>query len=172
MDNIQLTQPDLKHLQPPLLMKNNRGTFSDVSDQAGAAFQKPLSARGVAVGDLNNDGFLDVAVNCNDQPAVIFQNTGGSNHWLLIELIGKSSNRDGMGAKLRLVLELGAEQHGYVSTAGSYLSSNDKRVHFGLGKDSNLRLLEITWPSGAVQRVEGIAADQILTVTEPEGKAP
>jgi hypothetical protein len=129
-----------------------------------------MTARGVAFGDLDNDGSLDVAINCNDEAAVILHNEGGrggGNHWLSIRLIGSRSNRDGIGARLRLVTEAGLEQHAFASTAGSYLSANDKKIHFGLGTARKARVLEIVWPSGVVQRMEAIAADQIITVNEP-----
>ncbi|MEX2261354.1 MAG: CRTAC1 family protein [Bryobacteraceae bacterium] len=168
MDNIELTQPSIRYLEPVLLMRNEQGRFQDVSKDSGAPFRAPIAARGVAFGDLNNDGFLDAAINCNDGPAVILRNEGGNgNHWLLVDTVGTAGNRDGIGAKLRLVSEAGLEQHAVVSTAGSYLSASDKRVHFGLGRDRAARLLEVTWPSGAVQRIEKIAADQVLTVREP-----
>jgi hypothetical protein len=171
MDNIELTQPDLRYLQPLLLMRNNKGAFVDVSKQGGPSFLKPLAARGVAVGDLNNDGLLDVAINCNDQPAVILRNESGrAGHWLSINLIGGRSNRDGMGAKIRVLSESGLEQYGYVSTAGSYVSSHDKRVHFGLGADDKALLVEVTWPSGTQQRIENVAADQVLSVNETEAR--
>ena len=85
----------------------------------------------------------------------------------MVNTVGTASNRDGAGARLRLVGEPGLEQHAMVSTAGSYLSANDKRVHFGLGADHTVRLLEVSWPSGAVQRLEAVAAGQILTAHEP-----
>jgi hypothetical protein len=85
----------------------------------------------------------------------------------LVNLIGTRSNRDGIGAKLRLVSEDGSEQYAFASTSGSYVSANDKRVHFGLGKSRKVKLLEITWPSGIVQPIESIAANQILPVREP-----
>jgi hypothetical protein len=149
-------------------MRNRRGKFEDVSKQSGPAFQLPLAARGAAFGDLNNDGSVDIAINCHDGPALLLMNQGGTgNHWLLVNTIGTLSNRDGIGARIRLVSESGAEQHAIVSTCGSYASASDKRVHFGLGQDSKVRLLEIAWPSGAVQKLEDIMADQVLTVTEP-----
>ncbi|MBI1792266.1 MAG: CRTAC1 family protein [Acidobacteria bacterium] len=169
MDNIELTQPALRYLEPLLLLRNVSGKFQDVSALAGPAFQVPLAARGVAFGDWNNDGFLDVAINCNNRPAVILQNSGaGGGHWLLVDLIGSASNRDGIGARLRLVSASGAEQHAFASAAGSYLSSSDRRVHFGLGKSTTVKLLEVTWPSGRLQRLENFPADRILTVREPE----
>lgn len=138
-----------------------------VLSQSGPTFQIPIAARGAAFGDLDNDGFIDIAINCNDGPAIILRNQGNGNHWLLVNLIGAVSNRDGIGAKLRLVTEDGSEQFAFVSTAGSYLSASDKRVHFGLGLSKKIKLLEINWPSGKVQPLESITADQILTVHEP-----
>jgi hypothetical protein len=168
MDNIQLTQPHLRYLEPPLLMRNVKGKFVDVSADSGPDLRKPRAARGVAFGDLNNDGWVDIVINCNNGPAVILENQRvGGNHWLLIDIKGTRSNRDGIGARVRLVAESGEEQYAMVSTASSYLSSNDKRVHFGLGRGRRVKLLEITWPSGKVQTLENVAADQILTVREP-----
>ncbi len=167
MDNIELTQPDVRYLEPLLLMRNEGGKFQNVSKRSGPPFEVPRAARGAAFADLDNDGFLDIVLNCNEQPAVILHNGGNGNHWLIVSTVGAKSNRDGIGAQLRLVSTSGAEQHGLVTTAGSYLSSSDKRVHFGLGPDRTVKLLEITWPSGAVQRLENVPADQVLTVKEP-----
>jgi hypothetical protein len=169
MDNIELTDPSLHYREPLLLMKNTRaGRFQDVSRESGPIFQVPLSARGAAFGDLDNDGSIDIVINCNNGRPVILRNQGNrEHHWLLVNLIGTRSNRDGIGAKLRLVSEDGSEQHAFASTSGSYVSANDKRVHFGLGKSRKVKLLEITWPSGIVQPIESIAANQILSVREP-----
>ena len=172
MDTIQLTQPSLRYLEPLLLMRNLGGRFEDVSERSGEAFRTAWAARGAAFGDLDNDGSVDVVVNSNDQRALVLRNQGGNhNHWLLVALTGAASNRDGIGAQLRLVLESGLTQHAIVSTAGSYLSASDRRVHFGLGQEKRVKLLEIFWPSGTVQRLENLAADQILNVREsaPEG---
>ena len=167
MDNIELTQPNLRHLEPCLLMRNVNGKFQDVTRQSGEALLTPRPARGVAFGDLDNDGFIDIAINCNNSPAVILHNQGGNgNHWLSIDTLGAVSNRDGIGARIRVVGDSGLTQHIMVSTASSYLSSNDKRAHFGLGKDKAARLVEIAWPSGIVQKLENVKADQILTVKE------
>ena len=168
MDNIELTEPSLRYLEPPLLLNNSANKFRNVSAQSGLIFQVPMAARGAAFGDLDNDGFIDVAINCNDGRAVILRNQGGNgNHWLLVHLIGSASNRDGIGAKLRLVTDDGRERYAFASTAGSYLSASDKRVHFGLGSSKKIQLLEITWPSGTVQRLDAIPADQILKIHEP-----
>lgn len=168
MDNIQLTQPHLRYREPPLLMRNARGRFVDVSASAGPALQKPWSARGVAFGDLNNDGWPDLVVNCNNAPPVILQNRRVSgNHWLIIDTHGTSSNRDGIGTVISVVSESGESQYAMVSTASSYLSANDKRAHFGLGRSTRAKSVELTWPSGKVQRLSDVPADQILSVREP-----
>ena len=168
MDNIELTDPSLRYLEPLLLMKNNAGKFRNVSQESGPAFRVPLSARGAAFGDLDNDGSIDIAINCNDGPAIILRNQGGTaNHWLLINLVGSVSNRDGFGARVHVIPEQGLEQHAFVSSAGSYLSASDKRVHFGLGASRKVRLLEINWPSGIVQQIHSVDANQIITVREP-----
>jgi enediyne biosynthesis protein E4 len=168
MDNIELTQPSTKYREPLLLMKNERGKFVDVSAQSGDVFQKALAGRGAAFGDLNNDGWIDIAVNCNDGPALILMNRGGNgNHWLIVNTVGTRSNRDGVGAGIRLTLPTGEQQHGFVSTCGSYASASDKRVHFGLGSSKRVSLLEVTWPSGTVQTLRDLDADRVLTVTEP-----
>jgi hypothetical protein len=169
MDNIELTQPNIRYLEPMLMLHNiGGGKFEDVSEQCGPAFRTTQAARGVAVGDLNNDGFLDIAVNVLDGKAIILQNLGNAAHWLLINTVGAASNRDGMGARIKVVSESIPEQYATVSNAGSYQSAHDKRVHFGLGKDTAAKLVEITWPSGIVQKLENVKADQILTVKEPK----
>jgi hypothetical protein len=168
MDNIQLTEPTLRYLEPPLLLRNDQGRFSNVSPQGGSIFTTPIAARGAAFGDLDNDGLVDVAINCNDGPAIIMHNRDGHGyHWLTLNLIGSSSNRDAIGSKIRLLTDSGQQQTRFVSTAGSYISASDKRAHFGLGSSKKIRLIEITWPSGIVQRLVSVAVDQILTVKEP-----
>jgi hypothetical protein len=164
-----LTDPSLRYLEGMLIMKNTAGKFRDVSAQSGAALAVPRAARGAAFGDLDNDGFIDVAVNCNDGHAVILRNLGNGNHWLSIQMVGSASNRDGIGSRIRLVTEEGLELFGYVSTGGSYFSASDKRAHFGLGSSKKVRLIEISWPSGIVQKLESGTADQILTVHERTG---
>jgi enediyne biosynthesis protein E4 len=170
MDNIELTQPTIRYLEPPLLVRNVRGRFEDVSKKSGAPFNVPLPARGVAFGDLDNDGFLDVVINCKDRAPVILKNQGNGNHWITLNTVGTVSNRDGIGAQIKLVSDSGAEQYAFVSASGSYMSSNDRRAHFGLGASKTAKLIEISWPSGILQRLENVAADQILTVKEPDRK--
>ena len=172
MDNIELTQPDVHYLEPLSLMRNTKAGFVDVSAESGPDFLVPRAARGAAVGDLDNDGFLDLAINCNEQPAVILRNRGGGNHWLTIDLVGSENNRDGIGARVRVAAESTGEQFQFVSAAGSYLSAGDRRAHFGLGTSTKATLVEITWPAGEVQRLEDVTADQILEVVEPKGARP
>ncbi len=168
MDNIELSSPSLRYQEPLLMMRNRKGRFEDVSKMSGEPFQLPRASRGVAFGDLDNDGSIDVVVNCLNAPAMILHNEGGTaNHWLTVNTTGTVSNRDGIGARVRLVSESGLEQHGIVTTTGSYQSANDKRVHFGLGADKIVKLLEVTWPSGIVQKLENVPIDRIVQVTEP-----
>lgn len=166
MDNIEFFQGNVHYLEPLMLLRNLGGKFQDVSAASGAAFQTLQAARGSALGDLNNDGQMDIVVSCLDSKPIILLNGGTSNHWLTVNTVGTTSNRDGIGAKLHIVTESGMSQFGFVSPAGSYLSANDKRVHFGLGGDKLVRAIEITWPSGIVQTISNVPADQILTVRE------
>ncbi len=167
MDNIELTQPHLRYLEPLLLMRNVKGRFQDVSGRSGAAFQKPLAARGAAFGDLDNDGFVDLVVSCNNGSPVILRNQGvHGKHWLALKLVGGSSNRSGVGARVRVTAG-GVVQSAMVTTAGSYVSASDSRLHFGLGDAETAALVEITWPSGTAQKFERVKGGQILTVKEP-----
>jgi hypothetical protein len=166
MDNIELTQPGVRYRETPILLRNVGGKFSDVSSKAGAPFSTSMAARGAAFGDLNNDGSVDVVVSTNGGAPRVFRNSGGDNGWLLVDSVGTKSNRDGIGASIRIVLGSGREQFGFVSTAGSYLSAHDKRVHFGLGSERVVKLLEIRWPSGVVQTWSNIAANQIFVAKE------
>ena len=101
---------------------------------------------------------------------MLLRNVGNRGNWLILDLVGASANRDGIGAQIRLLAGPGTEQHGVVSTAGSYLSSGDRRVHFGLGALDQAELIEIQWPSGTLQEIRGAAANQILEVREPRGQ--
>ena len=122
----------------------------------------------MAVGDLDNDGRLDAVVTTNGGPAYILHNeTPTVNHWLSLLLVGHKSNRDAIGAVIKLTTAHGS-QYWTVSTAGSYLSSDDKRAHFGLGTDTMVRSIEIVWPSGIHQRLTNIAGDRVVRVDEAE----
>ncbi len=167
LDTIELSFPTLRYREPLLLAWNNMGQrFADVSAQSGPVFQQRWVARGLAVGDFDNDGRLDVVVTNNEGPIYLLHNeTQTSNHWLMLKLVGHKSNRDGIGAEVKVTTAAGS-QWVTVSTASSYLSSSDKRAHFGLGKDAVAQSVEIRWPSGIMQTLHNVAADQILTVDE------
>jgi hypothetical protein len=168
LDTIEKTNPHLHYREPMLLARNTGHGFVDVSAKSGAVFQQAWVGRGLAVGDLDNDGRVDAVVITNDGPAYILHNeTQSQNHWLTLNLVGHKSNRDGIGAVVKLVTKT-LTQYTTVSTAGSYLSSSDKRPHFGLGADVLADRIEIRWPSGIKQVLEQVKADQITRVDEPD----
>jgi len=168
MDTISVDYPAISYLQRLLLLRNAGAKFEDVSARGGPAFAIPLAARGAAFGDFDNDGAMDAVVVTNDGIPLLLRNQEHKNHWISINTVGTTSNRDGIGAKIHITGASGLDQYGYVSTAGSYLSANDKRVHFGLAADRIIRRIEVRWPSGRLQVLRDIAADQILTVREGE----
>lgn len=168
LDTVELNYPQLHYKEPLLLARNlGNGKFVDVSTQSGDVFKQRWVGRGMAVGDLNNDGRLDAVVTTNDGPAYVLRNeTATANHWLSLLLVGHTSNRDAIGAEIKVTTAHGT-QLWTVSTAGSYLSSNDKRAHFGLGADTKATTIEIRWPSGIRQTLHDVAGDRVLRVEEP-----
>jgi hypothetical protein len=155
---------------PNLVLRNlGNGHFADVSRDAGPSFQVPQSHRGVAFGDLNNDGKIDAVVTALNAPPEIFINRSPEpNHWLLIRLVGTKSNRDGLGAKIKITTAGGPPQYNHATTSTGFSASSDCRVHFGLGTATRIDKLEVTWPSGIRQTLTNVAADQILTIKETE----
>src|SRR5260370_36377412 len=150
-----------------LLARNTGKGFVDVSAEAGGIFQQAWVGRGLAIGDIDNDGRLDAGVTSNDGGLYVLHNlTQTQNHWITLELVGHRSNRDAIGAEVKLVTAKGS-QMATVTTAGSYLSASDKRVHFGLGAEATARTIEIQWRSGMRQTIKNVSADQILKVDEP-----
>ena len=171
LDTIELTFPNIHYREPMLLAHNNGYGFDDVSAQSGDVFTHAWVARGLAVGDIDNDGRIDAVVTTNNGPAYVLRNeTPTTNHWLTLNLVGHKSNRDAIGAEVKLTTSKGS-QLATVSTAGSYLSSKDKRVHFGLGADTAAKSIEIRWPSGTVQILHDVRVDQIMRVDEPESSS-
>ena len=167
MDTIELTYPQLRYREPMLLARNTGKGLVDVSAQSGEAFHVPWASRGLAIGDIDNDGRVDAVVTENGGPVHILHNeTDSQNHWVVLNLVGHKSNRDAIGAVVKIVTAQG-EQHATVSTGGSYLSASDKRVHFGLGSQSTVKQIAIRWPSGIRQVLHDVKADQILRVDEP-----
>jgi enediyne biosynthesis protein E4 len=167
LDTVELNYPQLHYKEPLLLARNmGNGTFVDVSAQSGDIFAQRWVGRGMAVGDLDNDGRLDAVVTTNGGPAYVLRNeTPTQNHWLTLLLVGHKSNRDAIGAEIKVVTPH-CTQYWTVSTTGSYLSSNDKRAHFGLGGDSVARTIEIRWPSGIRQTLTDIAGDRVVKIDE------
>ncbi len=157
--------------QPNTLFANlGNGKFADAGPAAGSEFATRKAVhRGAAFGDIDNDGRIDVVVTALNGPTEVWRNVSPvPNHWLTVSLKGTRSNRDGMGAVIRITTSSGSQSN-HVNTAVGFGSASDKRVHFGLGKDGVVEEVRIKWPSGAVQVLKNVQADQILAVTEPEG---
>jgi hypothetical protein len=141
--------------------------FAALTGEAGFAAQAPSRHRGSAMGDLDGDGRLDIVVSALSAPAEIWMNQSrGSNHWLELRLEGTKSNRDAIGARIKIVTRSGA-QYNHVTTSVGYASSSAGPVHFGLGQSASVDLMEIHWPSGAVQELRNVPGDQLLKVKEP-----
>jgi enediyne biosynthesis protein E4 len=155
-DNVETSDSSLRYREPPLLALNHNGHF----ERADAGSEAPLAGRGAAFGDLNNDGWIDVVATSLGDPPQFFLNRGGKLHWLSLGLHGKRSNRDGYGARVQV-----NGQVRFCTAAGSYLSSSDKRLHFGLGSATTANV-EISWPSGIHQMLHNVKADQFVQVEE------
>jgi enediyne biosynthesis protein E4 len=167
LDTIEQTNPQLHYREPMLLARNTGHGFVDVSAASGSVFREAWAGRGLATGDLDNDGRIDAVLSTNDGPVHVIRNeTKTENHWLTLKLVGHKSNRDAIGAVVKIVTSRGA-QYATVTTASSYLSSSDKRVHFGLGPEAVAVTIEIYWPSGISEVLKDVHADQILQVDEP-----
>ena len=172
-ENVHLFSPRTFE-EPNTLFRNLRnGKFENVSATAGPDFQVPAGHRGVALGDLDNDGRIDAVVTVLNGQAKIFHNTThNGNHWILLKLRGTESNRMGIGAKIRVTAADGSVQYNHVTTSVGYASSSDSRVHFGLGANAAVKEIQITWPSGIRQVLRDVAADRVVAVVEPgDGKA-
>jgi hypothetical protein len=171
MDNPLLRRSGSTYGQRNLLFRNiGPRRFADVTASAGPGFALEKVSRGLAAGDIDNDGDLDLLVTNNGQSADVLRNEGTSGHALVVRLIGTRSNRDGIGARLTLAAS-GRTQIREVKAGSSYLGQNDLRTHFGLGTGTRVDRLEVKWPSGRVDVTEDLQADQIVTVREGDGVA-
>jgi hypothetical protein len=166
LDTIEKTAPNLRYLQPPLLLRNDSGRFVRVSP--GEVFHKSWAGRGAAFGDLDNDGDMDVVISNVGQSAVVLRNDGANRrNWLEIRTVGTRSNRDGIGSRVKVVSASGLAQYFTVTTTAGYLSAHDKRLIVGLGGDLSAKRVEIRWPSGAVQTFDDVRSGHALAATEP-----
>ena len=170
IDNVKLIRDTSSYKQLNLLLRNDgTGKFTSVGPVSGPGFALKKASRGLAVGDLDNDGDLDIVISNVGDTADVLRNDGGNRgNSILVRTVGSRSNRDGIGARLKLSVG-GKTLVRHVKAGSSYLSQNDFRVHFGLGNAPKADRLEIRWPSGAVDMIEGIEANQILTVREGVG---
>ena len=171
-DEIGRVQPKVSYRELPLLFRNlGNHKFENVSGQLGPGFAQPMVARGAAYADYDHDGDLDLIISTNNGPAHLLRNDGGNrNHWLSVRLAGTKSNRDGIGAVVRLE-SAGGKQWNMVRSGSSYCSQSDLALTFGLGKDSTANL-EIAWPSGTHQRFQNVAANQRVLIDESKGVTP
>jgi hypothetical protein len=163
-------RPGATEAQRKLLLRNDgKGRFTEVGRQAGAGFATEGIGRGLAAGDIDNDGDLDLLVTNNGGSAELLRHNGTADrHALLVRLVGTRSNRNAVGARLRLTAG-GTTQLREIKAGSSYLAQNDPRAHFGLDRATRIDRLEVRWPSGSRETIEALAADQIITLTEGQG---
>jgi hypothetical protein len=167
--DIQKVQPNVGYAESPHLFRNlGQGKFADVTREAGADFSAPRVARGAAYADMDNDGRLDLLIASNGGPAVLLHNEGKSNQSLRVKLAGVKSNRDGIGAVVRVTTG-GQAQTQMLRSGSSYLSASELVLTFGLGRNSRADSIEIRWPSAESDRLTNVAASQTITVTESKG---
>ncbi len=168
VDNIAMLIPSRQYPERNSIFRNTgNGKFVEVGALAGADFRLAAPHRGVAFGDIDNDGRIDMVVSVLGGAARLFHNISQTeNHWILLKLTGTKSNRMGIGAQIRLTTDDGRSQWNEVTTAVGYACSSDARVHFGLGLNRKVREIEIRWPSGTRQVIQNVDADQILTIKE------
>ena len=169
-EEIGRVQPKVRYREPPLLFRNlGQRRFENVSDSMGAEFNQPMVARGAAYADFDRDGDLDLLITSNHGPARLFRNDGGNqNHWISIRTVGTKSNRDGIGAVVR-VRSASGTQWNTVHSGSSYCSQSDLALTFGLGKDDKITAIDIEWPGSGKQQIGQVASNQFLVIQEGKG---
>jgi hypothetical protein len=169
MDNIEQISRHFRYAEPNSVFRNlGKEQFEDVSATAGADFARAAPHRGLAYGDLDNDGRVDLVITALGAPVSVLHNiTETHNHWILLKLVGTKSNRMGIGAQIRVTTGDGRKLYNEATTSTGYAASSDPRVHFGLGDSRLIREIEIRWPSGTRQLLHDVTADRIMVVTEP-----
>ena len=173
LDNVSLYHSEVAYKEPLLMFRNlGKGQFDKTSESLGSDFMRPIAGRGLATADYDNDGDIDIVTNNRgDYPSLLRNDGGNANHWLTVQLIGTKSNRDGIGASLKLSAQSFVEIE-QAKGGMSYMSASDPRIHFGLGKRTKIDSLEITWPSGQVDKLPNLPIDQIIAVKEGAGVIP
>jgi enediyne biosynthesis protein E4 len=168
--DINRIQPKVVYREPPLMFRNaGKGRFDNVSDNLGADFRRPIVGRGAAYADYDRDGDLDLLINTNDGPAVLYTNEGGNrNHWLTVRLNGTRSNRSGLGAVVRIESASG-RQWNTVHSGSSYCSQSELSLTFGLGGDPKVVALSVEWPSGTRQQFKDLPVNRFVTIDESAG---
>jgi hypothetical protein len=167
LDTIEKSYPLLHYREPMMLVRNTGRKFVDVSSISSDIFHDAWVGRGMAIGDIDNDGRVDAVVSTNGGPAHVLHNeTETANHWITLRLIGHKSNRDAIGAQVKVSAAIG-DQWGTVTTSSGYLSSSDPRLHFGLGAEKAAKRIEIRWPSGTQQVMLNVTGDRQVTIDEP-----
>jgi enediyne biosynthesis protein E4 len=169
LDNISGLVSERQYPERNSLFRNlGNGKFEDVSSGAGPEFAKEAAHRGVAFGDIDNDGRIDAVVTVLNGAVKLFHNVSGDdNHWILLKLVGSKSNKMGIGAQIHITTEDGRSQWNEVTTAVGYASSSDSRAHFGLGSNRRIKEIEIRWPSGIKQVLNNLDVDRVMTISEP-----
>jgi enediyne biosynthesis protein E4 len=169
-EEIGRVQPRIQYKEPPLLFRNvGQKRFENATANVGAAFSRPIVARGAAYADYDHDGDLDVLLTSNNGPAYLFRNDGGNaNNWIAVRTRGVKSNRDGIGAVVRVASASG-RQWSMVRSGSSYASQSDLTLTFGLGQDASVSAIDVEWPSGAKDHLANVSPKQIVTIEEGKG---